>query len=365
MENPPVIIMRCHKCLKDFSPDVSFCETCSVILEPVEIEAKEPTKAEGVTQPEDKDASDNNDKIEEVTLETLKTDIENKFVFTILVELGQLKKKLSKKENLLSELEGMQSKMNLSNFLVKHRKAEAEIEEIIVKIAKLETAIDNLKGKIEADIQKLESRLGELKKPEILWFLKDSGRFYRMLSSELKTKQSLMEVIQKKKPETYLKTKHLGKIYLSFALAFILGLSITWLFLNYSYKDRIIPAPAQTTSIQINETSVLQLLEDIKRANQSKDLVLLESKYSKNYPELAKRKTTASEQWQKYDFKSMKYTINDLQIEKDSASATVTWDMELNLIKSGMTKMISQPLYVDFILEDGKLKISSVKKAKH
>ncbi|OGW25046.1 MAG: hypothetical protein A2X59_06495 [Nitrospirae bacterium GWC2_42_7] len=362
MENPPEIIMRCPKCMKDFSPDVSFCETCSVILEPVEIEPAEPVKAEAGAQPEDKNTSDNSDKIEEVTLETLKADIENKFIFTVLVELGQLKKKLSKKEGLLSELEGSQSKMNLSSFLVKHRKAESEIEEIIVKTVKLETAIDNLKGKIENDIQKLESTLGELKDPGILWFLSNSGRYYRMLSSELKTKKSLIEVILQKKPEIYLKTKHLGKIYLSFGLAFILGLSITWLFINYSHKDPVSTAPTQETSIQISEKTILELLEDIKKANQSKDLDLLESKYSKNYPELAKRKTTALEQWQKYDFKSMTYLVTDLQTRTDSANATVVWDMELSSKKSGSTKIISQKLDVGFILEDGKLRISSVDK---
>jgi hypothetical protein len=361
MENPLFIIMRCPNCLKDFPPEVSFCETCSVILEPVEtenagtMEEKEDTKSEAIN------ASGNGDKLEEATLETLKTDIENKFVFAILLEMEQLKKKLSKKENLLSELEGRQSEMDLSGFLVDHRKAESEIEGIIVRIAKLETAVDHLKDKIQGDIQKLEADLSELKDPGILWFLKAGGRYYRMLSSELKTKKSLMAVIQNKKSEAYLKTGYPGKIYLLFGLAFIIALAVSWSGFNYTQKGRI--NTAQNTSALISEKTVMQLLEDIKKANQSKDLVLLESKYSKNYPELSKRKSAASEQWQKYDFKSMKYTITNLQIRSDSANATVKWEMELNPRKPGTIRIISQQLYVGFILEDGMLRISSVTKA--
>ncbi len=301
----------------------------------------------------------------------MKADIENKFIFTILTEMEQLKKKLSAREKSLAELEAREADLKLPDFLAKHRKAESEVEEIIVKTAKLETVIDNLRKKIETDIEGLESKVKELKDPGILWFLKGSGRYYRMLSSELETKKDLLEVLQKKKSQSYLKTKQLRKIYILIGLTVLLSLAISWSVFNYTYKDRISPsripagqnAPQKTE--EISEKNILRVLEDIKKANLSKDLGLWESRYSKNYPELAKKKTALTEQWQKYNFRSLEYIIADLKIGPDSASASVTWDMEMARVKSDDFKIISQRLYVNFILEDKRLKISSVKTSGH
>ena len=152
-------------------------------------------------------------------------------------------------------------------------------------------------------------------------------------------------------------------------MTFLLSLAVSWSVFNYAYKGRISPSriPAGQNAAQkteeISEKNILRVLEDIKKANLSKDLDLWESRYSKNYPDLAKRKTALREQWQKYNFRSLEYIIADLKIRPDSASASVTWDMEMAPVQSDDFKIISQRLDVNFILEDNRLKISSVKTA--
>jgi hypothetical protein len=369
MEDSFNVIMRCPKCGKDFPPDASYCEACSAMLEPYEIECSGPAEPAIAIPPEDKPLTASAETIEEAELDSLKADLENKFIFTILTEMEQLKKKLAAREKSLAELEAKEADLKLPDFLAKHRKAESEVEEIIVKTAKLETTIDNLGQKIETDIEVLESKVKELKDPGSLWFLKGSGRYYRMLSSELETKKDLLEVIQKKKSQSYLKTKQLRKIYILIGLTSLLSLTLSWSVFNYTYKGRISPssipagqnAPQKKTE-EISKNNILQVLEDIKKANLSKDLGLWESRYSRNYPELAKRKTALTQQWQKYNFKSLEYIIADPKIRPDSASASVTWDMEMAPVKSGDFKIITQRLYVNFILEDKRIKISSVKR---
>jgi hypothetical protein len=371
MEDPFNIIMRCPKCGKDFPPDASYCEACSVMLEPYEIESNGPAGPVNDNPPQAKPLTDSPESIEEAELDTMKADIENKFIFTILTEMEQLKKKLSAREKSMAEIEAKEADLKLPDFMARHSKAESEVEEIIAKTAKLEAVIDNLRKKIETDIESLESKVKELKDPGILWFFKSSGRYYRMLSSGLETKKDLMEVLQKKKSQSYLKTKQQRKIYILIGLTVLLSLAISWSVFNYAYKDRINPSalPAGPNALpkseEISEKNILSVLDDIKKANLTKDLGLWESRYSKNYPELAKRKAALTEQWQKYNFRSLEYMITDLKIGSDSASASVAWDMEMAPAKSSDIKIISQRLYVNFILEDKRLKISSVKTFGH
>jgi hypothetical protein len=192
-----------------------------------------------------------------------------------------------------------------------------------------------------------------------------------MLLSELETKKGLLEVIQKKKPLSYIKTKQLRGIYILIGLTVLLSLAVSWSVFNYAYKGRISPARipagqnARLKTEDISEKNILLVLEDIKKANLSKDLVLWESRYSKNYPDLAKRKTALTDQWQKYNFRSLEYIIADVKIRPESASASVIWDMEMAPVKSGDFKIISQRLDVNFVLEDKRLKISSVKTSGH
>ncbi len=54
MEDSFNIIMRCPKCGKDFPPDASYCEACSVMLEPYEIESSGPVGPVKDTPPQDK-----------------------------------------------------------------------------------------------------------------------------------------------------------------------------------------------------------------------------------------------------------------------------------------------------------------------
>ncbi len=370
MEKTPKIIMQCPKCLKEFPDDANYCESCSVMLEPVEVEDKKP---ENITESKmadlDVKVSDQDEKIEDIRIDSLKTDIEDKFVFTLLLEINHLKKRLSKKENLLPDIRKKESGTEHSDFMSKGRKAEAEVEEITKKISKLESILENLKKKIEGDISGLETRIKDIKKPGLLSLLSDDGRYYSMLSSELKSKNSLREIIERKSSPFSYKLQRYNRLYIAGTFIVVLSLAISWVLSAYIFKthdsSNSLSSTMQTNDIRktgITEKDIYTLLEDIKHSNLKKDLVLWESRYSRSYLELKGKKENILEQWNKYNYKTLNYRVDKIQIQNEGASAIINWEMVLVPVKTGETKIIAQRLQSDFIIEDGKLKISSVKK---
>lgn len=366
MEKTPKIIMQCPKCLKEFPDDANYCESCSVMLEPVEVWDKKPEK---ITESElvdiDIRVSDQDEKIEDIRIDSLKTDIEDKFVFTLLLEINHLKKRLSKKENLLSDIRKKESGTEHSDSMSKGHKAEAEVEEITKKISKLESILENLKKKIEGDISGLETRIKDIKKPGLLSLISDDGRYYSMLSSELKSKNSLREIIERKSSPFSYKLQRYNRLYIAGTFIVVLSLALSWVLFAYIFKphDSLNMQANDIRKTGINEKDIHTLLEDIKKANLTKDLALWESRYSRSYLELKGKKENILEQWNKYNYKTLNYRVEKIQIQNEGASAIINWEMVLIPVKTGETKITAQRLQSDFIIEDGKLKISSVKKA--
>lgn len=319
------------------------------------------------------------EKVEDIRIDTLKADIENKFISTLLLEIEQLKERLSKKEKAHDELTGKQTGKEGVAFISKIGKSESEMEGILKKIARLEAILENLKKKIEADIENLQTQTRDIHKPGIFWFLNDKGRFSKMLFSELNTKKALLDIIDKQKAPSYSKIMNINRSYIFIPLAVAATLIISWIVFTFTQKDKpeiphektaSAPSSAPATTVKppempkiiINEKEIRSLLEDIKNANLNKDLNLWESRYSINYLELKGRKDSIIDQWKKYDFTSLEYRIDDLKVQGDTAVAVIAWDMDLFEKNTGWTKKVTPRLHSQFIIEDGKLKISSVKK---
>ncbi|MEW6107591.1 MAG: hypothetical protein AB1632_00260 [Nitrospirota bacterium] len=373
MEQTSRIIMQCPKCRKEFPVEATYCETCSAMLEPVEITVEKMIPGNEIKKqfPAVSDPENRSEKIEDIKIDSLKTDIEKKFVLTLLKELGQLKSRLSKKEKFLSDMNEQKTSMEFAGQAEKTRKSESDIEGIIRRTAKLESIIENLKKKIEAEIEELRSKLEEAEKPGISGFFSNSGRYHKMLSSELKAKNLLMNVIKGEISPAKLKYREFSKgLSITFSF-FAIVLFFMWILFDYRYKSPDIRneavKPVQTENpvkFTVSEKDIHDLLDDIKTANLTKNLELWESRYSKGYLELEGKKENILEQWKKFSYKSLDYRIDKIEIKPEAASAHITWDMVIETKKTGRLKAFSHKLHAFFLKENGKLKIASVSKEK-
>ena len=343
MEETPEIIMQCPKCAKEFSPDTCYCETCSAMLEPVEIAARQ---SDAILQ-------------DSYGTVFLKSDIDETFAQTLLLELQELRKRLSAGAHPLAGSENAGIKSGLSE--------SSPADKIIGKrIAQLEAIFVTLERKIQSDIAELEARLGSLKTRGLFFFLTSEGRMRWRLTSELKGKYATLNSIQGKQPPP-----SMGRFFgrAAAVIAAVILAAASWTFLPLSTKKETIPVtPSATLSTNINAVKdinikdVINLLEDIKKANLNKDMSLWEARYSKNYPALRKKKENIRKLWQNFDYTSLEYRIDGMNVRPAAASALITWDIELRAKKTGEVIRSSEPLSADFIREDKTLKISAIRK---
>ncbi len=362
MEQIPAIVMQCPKCLKRFSFGDTYCEECSAMLEPVEAEPTHQsnraheTPGSGVQSPVVTD-----EKIEDIRIDTLRADIENKFVYALLLEIGQLKGRLVKKEQSLAAIQ--EGGPDHAAVAASAGRIEAEVEEILRKITKLEITLDNLEQKLKEDVAVLDSELGKVDKPGVPAFLIGKGRYFRMLSSELSTKRLLLDVIRGKRPPSTLRMRSLigPAVFVpaAAAAAVILVLSM------YTYFHKVVPTQAGRQAdarkeMGIGKREIGALLDDIKTANLTKNEELWRSRYSAAYLASKGKEENITGKWERVDFTSLQYRIDELESGRDRASATITWYIEFKPRKSNHIKLVTQRLRADFAKEDGRLKITSV-----
>ena len=361
MEDTPKIVMQCPKCAMEFSPDTAYCETCSVMLEPVEIISQERgnesdhRNSSGTTLAGGKD-----ERLDDVKIDSLKTDMEQTFVRTLLLELDQLKKRAMPGNHPVSQNEDAD-----------HQSGHGEgsrTEEIIEKrITKLETILRNLEKKIEEDISDIESRLGNLRKPGLFALITADGRIYRMLTSELKGKYSVLNTIRSKQPPPPLEI--LFRPFFVTIISTVILAAVAWTVFSVSLKKQTMPVTTPSPSPEytvagedISRKDVINLLEDIKKANLNKDMSLWETRYSKSYPALREKKENIRKLWKNFNYTSLEYRIDRMNTLPAAASAQITWDIELRAKKTGKNIRSSEPLSADFIREDKTLKISAIRK---
>jgi hypothetical protein len=298
--------------------------------------------------------------LDDVKKDSLNTDIEQTFAWTLLLELQQLRKRLLADVNPTagSENAGLQS----------GPRECSQTDKIIGKrIAKLEAILGTHERKIKSDIAELEARLGRLKTPGLFAFLTSEGRAGRMLTSELKVKYAALNSIQGKHPHPSLKS-FFGHISAAIVAVVILVTAL-WTVFSVGAGRQTVPVTPSAISSTYTDTEkdfnikdVINLLEDIKKANLKKDLYLWEARYSKGYPALTEKRKSIQKQWQSFDYTSLEYRIDGMNISPAEAHALITWDMELRARKTGEIVRRSATLFADFIREDNTLKISSIRK---
>ncbi|TAN43376.1 MAG: hypothetical protein EPN25_00940 [Nitrospirae bacterium] len=369
MTESPNFRMQCPKCHKEFPFDTTYCEGCSAMLEPVEVAAPAEQPAGPAT--EAKKAAEEKasraisaENMEDIKIDTLKADIENKFLFTVLLELEQFRARLSKKEKVFADLQEKQAGMGYEEFVRQTGKSEAEIDDLMKKITKLEMIIENLETTIVRDIAWFGERMQGMKEPAFLERFDHRGRYYRMLATELKVKRILLDIIRGKVSRSYFRTRRLIRMSLLIAFSVVMSLIVSWVVITYSQKRQPEvaapqPVPAAPAAV-VSEQEIRSLLDDMRTANMKKDLRLWESRYSQGYLELKGKRESIQEQWKKYDYTSLAYTIEDLRVRSDGAEAVIVWKLGLQPRKSGAPLTVTQKLRCQFVPEGGRLKIASV-----
>ncbi len=365
--------MQCPKCGKDFPFDATHCEECSAMLEPVETSGQQAELPSGnqnapAGQPEmDKTPPVSSDRIEDIKIDSLKADIENRFLFTLLLELDQLRRRLARKEQHLAELHRKQGDTVNAGYISQTGRTEKEIEELLTKTARIEMILENLEKNIASDIEKLQETVRALPRPSFSARYSQAGRYYRMITSELKIKTVLLDIIRGKLPRSFFRTKRMVRMLALGAAGIVCTLLLSWFIAARSqpYLAERPPsgsrqAPAAATAVR--EEDILRLLDDIRTANMTRDLKLWESRYSSGYPELKEKKEGILAQWKQFDYVSLKYRIEDLRTSGAAADAVIVWDIELKPVRGGSSTKVTSRLASTFVLEGGTLKISAVKK---
>ncbi|MGC2063571.1 MAG: hypothetical protein WA610_11385 [Thermodesulfovibrionales bacterium] len=365
--------MQCPKCGKDFPFDATHCEECSAMLEPVETAGapqetpEDGSKVSGRKPGDVKTPSVSADKIEDIKIDSLKADIENQFLFTLLLELDQLKGRLMRKEQLLAKLHEKQDGMVNAEYISQTGRAEKEIEEILTKTAHIEIIIEDLEKNISSDIKNLEETVRGLAGPSFSGRFSQTGRYYRMITSELKIKTVLLDIIRGKLPRSYFRTRRMVRMIVLGAAGIVCTLLLSWFIASRS-QPYLTERPATgaqvpgTPAPSVSEEDIRRLLEDIRTANITKDLNLWESRYSSGYRELKGKKEGILDQWKQFDYLSLRYRIENLQAYSTGADAVIVWDIELRPVRGGSSKRVASRLASTFVLEDATLKISAVKK---
>jgi len=364
--------MQCPKCGKDFPFDATHCEECSAMLEPVETAmAPEETSSDHQStssrKTEDGEAASvSSDRIEDIKIDSLKADIENQFLFTLLLELDQLKGRLARKERALAELHEKQNGTVSAEYISTTGRAEKEVEEILTKTTRIEMILENLEKNISSDINNLQTTVRGLTRPSFSSRFSPAGRYYRMITSELKIKTVLLDIIRGKLPRSYFRTKRMIRMILLGIAGMVCTLLLSWFIASRS-QPYLAERPAGTqgpgdSAPTISEKDIRRLLEDIRTANITKDLKLWESRYAAGYRELKGKKESILAQWRQFDYLSLGYRIENLQIRGAGADAVIVWDIELKPVRGGNSIRVTSRLASTFVLEDGTLKISAVKK---
>jgi hypothetical protein len=123
------------------------------------------------------------------------------------------------------------------------------------------------------------------------------------------------------------------------------------------------PAAAQVLpeSATPLESQLAQVLAGIREANQKKDLPLLLSHYSPNFPQLQQRVQYISKTWKIYDYPKMDFNITEARLlANQTAQARVTWNVEAQNITTLKNKTVLKTYVIRFGRESSQWRIKSL-----
>ena len=125
-------------------------------------------------------------------------------------------------------------------------------------------------------------------------------------------------------------------------------------------KDMAVSSPASPSPAGPSE-SFLMLLNQIREAQQKKDIDLFLSAYSPNFPDIEKKRGKTLIVWKAYDFLEMQFQMSDLQ-QKDALNflGKVTWNIKAQDTNNKEIKTSLQSYQVVFSKESGRWLIQNL-----
>jgi hypothetical protein len=109
------------------------------------------------------------------------------------------------------------------------------------------------------------------------------------------------------------------------------------------------------------ESQLAQVLAGIREANQKKDLSLLLSHYSPNFPQLQQRVQYISKTWKIYDYPEMDFKITEVRLlTNHTAQARVTWNVRAQNIATHQNKTILKSYVIRFSRESSQWRVKSL-----
>jgi hypothetical protein len=106
-----------------------------------------------------------------------------------------------------------------------------------------------------------------------------------------------------------------------------------------------------------------EVLFNLRKGQEAKDLTLYMSCFSPSYPNLDKKREDTLKSWQTFEFSQMLFNIEDIrEVAPDSHIALVTWDIEARNLNNQKVTKSSQQYKVWFIKDAGKRLIKSLEK---
>lgn len=105
---------------------------------------------------------------------------------------------------------------------------------------------------------------------------------------------------------------------------------------------------------------VVQVLDNLKKANLTKDIDLFLSCYSPEFPSLMEKKSATLAGWKAYDYKAIHYTIKNHYFYKDNAVGVVAWSITASEPNTG--KSVSNEVAYNVVMhrENSRYKIASL-----
>jgi hypothetical protein len=120
-------------------------------------------------------------------------------------------------------------------------------------------------------------------------------------------------------------------------------------------------AKVPTESTVTLESQLAQVLAGIREANQKKDLSLLLSHYSPNFPQLQQRVQYISKTWKIYDYPMMDFKMTEVRLlTNQTAQARVTWNVRAQDLTTRKNKTILKTYVIRFGRESNQWRVKSL-----
>lgn len=119
--------------------------------------------------------------------------------------------------------------------------------------------------------------------------------------------------------------------------------------------------PAQTEAVL--KTELRAFLARLGEAQQKKDLPLLLSLYSPDFPDLQQKAQEISRAWATYDYPSLRFRIGEIRSQDpENIMARVTWEVESRNRATRETKHLTKTYLVWFAKDAGQWRIRGLEK---